>query len=177
MIPISKMVHVFLRHPVVSQCSVVLPPIFYKWVRVGSASAPQLKYKGMYKLVFSPDDNLYFQSRPFQPGCVFLIMKSLDIATMNFSTILRFSECLQTHGPFMSIKSIFNLDWLQYNLRNKFGFVARLMPNWIRNFFPSLTSICPTVEFGFDQLEASKMEKFLAISDRMSCAYTHWQLP
>ena len=70
------------------------------------------------------------------------------------------SECLQTHAPFMSIKSIFNPDWLWYNLRNEFGYVARPVPNSIRNFFPSLTSICPTVEIGFDQLEASKMEEF-----------------
>ena len=76
----------------------------------------------------------------------------------------------------MSIKSIFNPDWLRYNLRNEFGYVARPVPNSIRNFFPSITSICPTVEFGFDQLEASKMEESLAISDRMSCAYRHWQL-
>ena len=60
----------------------------------------------------------------------------------------------------MSIKSIFNPDWLRYNLRNEFGYVARPVPNSIRNFFPLLTSICPTVEFGFDQLEASKMEEF-----------------
>ena len=85
---------------------------------------------------------------------------SLDTATMNFPTIFSLSECLQTHAPFMSIKSIFNPDWLRYNLRNEFGYVARPMPNSIRNFFPSLTSICPTVEFGFDQLEASKMEEF-----------------
>ena len=76
----------------------------------------------------------------------------------------------------MSIKSIFNPDWLRYNLRNEFGYVARPVPNSIRNFFPSLTSICPTVEIGFDQLEASKMEDFLAISDRMSCAYNSTQL-
>ena len=78
---------------------------------------------------------------------------SLETETMNFPTIFRLSECLQTHAPFMSIKSIFNPDWLRYNLRNEFGYVARLMPN--SNFFPSLTSVCPTVEFGFDQLEAS----------------------
>ena len=97
---------------------------------------------------------------------------------MNFPSIFRLSECLQTHGPFMSIKSIFNPDWLRYNLGNEFGCVARLMPNSICNFFPSLTSICPTVEFGFDQLEASRMEEFsfFAISDHMSCAYRHWQL-
>ena len=85
---------------------------------------------------------------------------SLETATMNFPAIFRLSECLQTHAPFMSIKSIFNPDWLRYNLRNKFGYVARPVPNSIRNFFPSLTSICPTVEIGFDQLEASKMEEF-----------------
>ena len=85
---------------------------------------------------------------------------SLEKATMNFQTIFRPSECLQTHASFMSIKSIFNPDWLRYNLHNEFGYVARLVPNSIRNFFPSLTSICPTVEFGFDQLEASKMEEF-----------------
>ena len=79
---------------------------------------------------------------------------------MNFPTTFRLSECLQTHAPLMSIKSIFNPDWLRYNLRNKFGYVARPVPNSIRNFFPSLTSICPTVEIGFDQLEASKMEEF-----------------
>ena len=101
---------------------------------------------------------------------------SSETATMNFPIIFRLSECLQTHAPFMSIKSIFNPDWLRYNLHNEFGYVARLVPNSIGNFFPSLTSICPTVEFGFDQLEASKMEEFLAISDRMSCAYRHWQL-
>ena len=83
---------------------------------------------------------------------------SLETATMNFPTIFRLSECLQTHAPFMSIKSIFNPDWLRYNLRKEFGYVARLMPNSIWNFFPSLTSICPTVEFG--QLQASKMEEF-----------------
>ena len=76
----------------------------------------------------------------------------------------------------MSIKSIFNPDWLRYNLRNEFGYVAKLMPNSICNFTSSLTSICPTVEFGLDQLEASKMEVFFAISDHMSCAYKHWQL-
>ena len=101
---------------------------------------------------------------------------SLETATMNFPTIFRLSECLQTHGPFMSIKSIFNPDWLWYNLRNEFRYVARLMPNSICIFFPSLTSICPTAEFGFDQKEASKMEEFFAISDHMSCAYRHWQL-
>ena len=85
---------------------------------------------------------------------------SLETATMNFPTIFRLSECLQTHAPFMSIKSIFNPDWLRYYLRNEFGYVARPVPNSIRNFFPSLTSICPTVEIGFDQLEASKMEEF-----------------
>ena len=84
---------------------------------------------------------------------------SLETATMNFPTIFRLSECLQTHAPFMSIKSIFNPDWLRYNLRNEFGYVARPVPNSIRNFFPSLTSICPTVEIGFDQLEASKMKE------------------
>ena len=84
---------------------------------------------------------------------------SLETATMNFPTIFRLSECLQTHVPFMSIKSIFNSDWLRYNLHNEFGYVERPVPNSIRNFFPSLTSICPTVEFGFDQLEAS-MEEF-----------------
>ena len=101
---------------------------------------------------------------------------SLETATMNFPIIFRLSECLQTHAPFMSIKSIFNPDWLRYNLRNEFGYVARPVLNSIRNFFPSLTLICPTVEFGFDQLEASKKEESLAISDRMSCAYRHWQL-
>ena len=101
---------------------------------------------------------------------------SLETATMNFPTIFRLSECLQTHAPFMSIKSIFNPDWLWYNLRNEYAYVARPMPSSIRNFFPSLTLICPTVEFGFDQLEASKMEEFLAISDHMPCAYRHWQL-
>ena len=85
---------------------------------------------------------------------------SLETATMNFPTIFRLSECLQTHAPFMSIKSIFNPDWLRYNLRNEFGYVARPVPNSIRNFLHSLTSICPTVEIGFDQLEASKMEEF-----------------
>ena len=85
---------------------------------------------------------------------------SLETATMNFPTIFNLSECLQTHAPFMSIKSIFNPDWLRYSLRNEFGYVARPVPNSIRNFFPSLTSICPTVEIGFDQLEASKMEEF-----------------
>ena len=60
----------------------------------------------------------------------------------------------------MSIKSIFNPDWLRYNLHNEFGYVARPVPNLICNFFPSSTSICPTVEFGFDQLEASKTEEF-----------------
>ena len=85
---------------------------------------------------------------------------SLETATMNFPTIFRLRECLQTHTPFMSIKSIFNPDWLRYNLHNEFGYVARPVPNSIRNFFPSLTSICPTVEIGFDQLEASKMEEF-----------------
>ena len=60
----------------------------------------------------------------------------------------------------MSIKSIFNPDWLRYNSRNEFGYVARPVPKSIRNFFPSLISICPIVEFGFDQLEASKMEGF-----------------
>ena len=79
---------------------------------------------------------------------------------MNFPTTFRLSECLQTHAPFMSIKSIFNPDWLRYNLRNEFGYVARPVPNSKRNFFPSLTSICPTVEIGFNQLEASKMEEF-----------------
>ena len=83
---------------------------------------------------------------------------SLETATMDFPTIFRLSECLQTHAPFMSIKSIFNPDWLRYNLRNDFGYVARPVPNLISNFFPSLTSICPIVEFGFHQLEASKME-------------------
>ena len=85
---------------------------------------------------------------------------SLETATMNFPTIFRLSECLQTHAPFMSIKSIFNPDWLRYNLRNEFGYVARPVPNSIRNFFPSLTLICPTVEIGFDPLEASEMEEF-----------------
>ena len=85
---------------------------------------------------------------------------SLETATTNFPTIFRLSECLQTHAPFMSIKSIFNPDWLQYNLRNEFRYVARPVPNSIRNFFPSLTSIVPTVEFGRDQLEASKTEEF-----------------
>ena len=42
----------------------------------------------------------------------------------------------------------------------KVGYVARPVPNSIRNVFPSLTSICPIVEFGFDQLEASKMKEF-----------------
>ena len=101
---------------------------------------------------------------------------SLETATMNFPTIFRLSKCLQTHAPFMSIKSSFNPDWLWYNLHIEFGYVARLMPNSIRNFSPSLTSICPTVVFGFNQLEASKMEEFLAISDHMSCACIHWQL-
>ena len=78
---------------------------------------------------------------------------------MSFPTIFKLVECLQTHAPFMSIKSIFNPDWLRHNLRNEFGYVARLMPNSIHNFFPSLTSICPVVEFGFNQLEASKMEE------------------
>ena len=86
---------------------------------------------------------------------------SLETATMNFPTIFRLSECLQTHAPFMSIKSIFNPDWLGYNLRNELGYVARPVPHSIHNFFPSLTLICPTVEIGFDQLEASKMEEFL----------------
>ena len=85
---------------------------------------------------------------------------SLETAKTDFPTIFRLSECLQTHAPFMSIKSIFNPDWLRYNLRNEFGYVERPVPNSIRNFFPSLTSICPIVEFGFDQLEASKMEEF-----------------
>ena len=85
---------------------------------------------------------------------------SIETATMNFPTIFRLSECLQTHAQFMSIKSFFNPDWLRYNLRNEFRYVARPVPNSIRNFFPSLTSICPTVEIGFDQLEASKMEEF-----------------
>ena len=85
---------------------------------------------------------------------------SLETAKTDFPTIFRLSECLQTHAPFMSIKSIFNPDWLGYNLRNEFGYVARPVPNSIRNFFPSLRSICPIVEFGFDQLEASKMEGF-----------------
>ena len=79
---------------------------------------------------------------------------------MNFPTIFRLSECLQTHAPFMSIESIFNPDWSRYNLRNEFGYVASPVPNLILNFFPSLTLICPTVGFGFDQLEASKMEEF-----------------
>ena len=85
---------------------------------------------------------------------------SLETAIMNFPTIFRLSEYLQTQAPFTSIKSIFNPDWLRYNLRNEFGYVARPVPNSIRNFFPSLTSICPPVEFGFDQLEASKTEEF-----------------
>ena len=86
---------------------------------------------------------------------------SLESATTDFPTIFRLSECLQTHAPFMSIKSFFNPEWLRYyNLRNEFGYVARPVPNSIRNFFPSLTWICPIVEFDFDQLEASKMEEF-----------------
>ena len=85
---------------------------------------------------------------------------SLETATTDFPTIFRLSDCLQTHGPFMSIKSIFNPDWLRYNLRNEFGYVARPVPKSIHNFFPSLPSICPIVEFSFDQLEASKMEEF-----------------
>ena len=100
---------------------------------------------------------------------------SLEIATMHFPTIFRLSECLQTHAPFMSIKSIFNPDWLRYNLHNKVWYVAGLMPNSIY-FFPLSTWICPAVEFSFDQLEASKMEEFFAISDHMSCMYRHWQL-
>ena len=83
---------------------------------------------------------------------------SLETATTDFPTIFRLSECLQTHSPFMSIKSIFNPDRLRYNLRNKFGYVARPVPNSIHKFFPS--PICPIVEFGFDQLEESKMEGF-----------------
>ena len=90
-----------------------------------------------------------------------------------FSNHFQTQRMFTTHAPFMSIKSIFNPDWLQYNLRNEFGYVARPVPNSIRNFFPSLTSICPIVEFGFDQLEASKMQVFL---DHMSYAYRHWQL-
>ena len=86
-------------------------------------------------------------------------MKLLSLETET-TDIFRLSECLQTHAPFMSIKSIFNPDWLRYNLRNEFGYVARLVPNSIRKIFPSLTSICPIVEFGFNQLEASKMEGF-----------------
>ena len=79
---------------------------------------------------------------------------------MNVPTIFRLGKCLQTQALFMSIKTILNPDWLRYNLRNEFGYVARLMPNSIRNFFPSLILICPTVKFGFNQLEASKMEVF-----------------
>ena len=85
---------------------------------------------------------------------------SLEAATMNFPTIFRLSECLHTHAPFMSIKSIFNCDWLRYNLPNEFRYVSRPMPNSIHNFFPSLTLICPTVEFRFDQIEANMMEEF-----------------
>ena len=96
------------------------------------------------------------------PKCVFLTIKllSLETATMNFPTIFRCCECLQTHAPFMLIKSIFNPDWLWHKLPDEFGYVSRPMLNWIHNFFPSSTSICPTVEFGFDQLEASKVEEF-----------------
>ena len=85
---------------------------------------------------------------------------------LNYEIIFRnsnneFLNLFQTlHVPFMSIRSIFNPDWLRYNLRNEFGYVARPMLNSIRYFFPSLTSICPTGEFGFNLLEASKMEEF-----------------
>ena len=89
-----------------------------------------------------------------------MTLLSLETAKTDFPTIFRLSKCLQTHAPFMSIKSIFNPDWLRYNLHNEFGYVARPVPNSIRNFFPSLKSISPIVEFGFDQLEASKLEEF-----------------
>ena len=55
---------------------------------------------------------------------------SLETATMNFPTIFGLSECLQTHAPFMSTKSIFKPEWLRYNLRNEFGYVAMPMPNF-----------------------------------------------
>ena len=68
-----------------------------------------------------------------------------------------FSNHFQTQQMFTNSRAIhvnqvyLNPDWLQYNLRNEFGHVARLMPNSISNFSPSLPSICPTVEFGYDQ--------------------------
>ena len=77
-----------------------------------------------------------------------------------------FSNHFQTQRMFTNSRAIhvnqiyFYPDWLRYNLRNEFGYVARPVPNSICNFLPSLTAICPTVEFGFDQLEASKMEEF-----------------
>ena len=84
---------------------------------------------------------------------------SLETATTDFPTIFRLSECLQTHAPFMSIKSVFNPDWLRCSLRNEFECVAGPVPNSVRNFFPLLALICPMVEFGFGRLGASKMEE------------------
>ena len=100
------------------------------------------------ELVFSPDDILYRSIKAFLARVCILNYEIIVFRNSNngFSNHFRLSECLQTHAPFMSIKSIFNPDWLRYNLRNEFGYVARPVPNSIRSFFPSLTSICPIVD-------------------------------
>ena len=102
---------------------------------------------------------------------------SLETATTDFPTIFRLSECLQTHAPFMSIKSIFNPDWLRYNLRNEFGYVARPVPNSIHNFFPFININLSYSGIRLRPISGIYDGSFLAISDHMSRAYRHWQLP